>query len=870
MLKRNKVISMILAAQLAFNFYSGDVIARADESGTQEKNLSEQKENLDTLGELDQDLQEEVKSEDNVVYENKNLINQEEVSNSDEIDEGLKEEIIEEKNESKEDSKEQIEVKNEDEEEVYYDEAQLINSDKEVIWGEDIDYNWDYKPYTTTCKICTINDVTFTMNDNNTVYISNCNENKSGKLILPSKIKVEGEYYTVTSIEGAFSCCSKLTEVEIPDTITNIGWNSFALCTSLKEIDIPDSVISIGKSAFQKCSYLSRVKLSKNITSIEDGTFSYCNISEIEIPNGVTRIGNGVFLYCSKLRDVTIPDSVTHIDGGAFSNCCNLRDVTIPDSVTILGDYVFSGCEKLSNIKIPSSVASIGFEAFYKTKNLKNIYVDENNEKYCDIDGILFNKDKTELVSYPIGKVENNYSIPNSVTTIKSYAFNYCSNLNAISIPDSVTNLDTYMFEHCSNLNSVWGSNNLKDKLYFGSKDTSLIESNLYNRESYKDDVIKIKADSVKCFEVLSDGNKVEIPIAMNNEGYFVHNPSKSVAGTRKYMYEAMKDGINYTSPIINITVSKEDSIDTWDYNLCAKNNVTYEKTSDNTACVKSCDSTIEGEVVLPSKITVNNVEYDVTEINEDALKGCSGITALNIQVPLTNLNMDLISECAGLVKLVIPSSVTNIDDKVCDLLENITVAEDNTVYSSEDGVLFNKDKSKLIKYPKNKRNTSYVVPDGVKEISANAFKDNKDLSIILIKDNVEVIDKTAFDGCDNLVFSVNSEEMKSKLISIGIEEDRITSYEWDNEDKCVIDGVIYAKNEDDTVSIIGYDKDNLKSKILLLGKMIVGGNVYNVTNINENAFTNCDILQDVKVGDGIQNIGAWAFSACTNLKNVY
>lgn len=801
---------MILAAQLAFNFYSGDVIARADESGTQEKSLSEAKENLDVLGELDQDLQEEVNCKDNVVYEKKDLINQgEDLSNSDEIDEELKEEINEEESESKEESKEQIEVKNEDEEEVYYDEAQLINSDKEVIWGEDINYNWDYKPYDTTSTTCTINDVTFKMNDNSTVCISNCNENKSGKLILPSKIKVDGEYYTVTSIEGAFSCCSKLTEVEIPDTVTNIGWNSFALCTSLKEINIPDSVISIGSSAFQRCSYLSKVKLSKNITSIESGTFSSCNISEIEIPNGVTRMGNGAFSYCSKLKCVTIPNSVTHIDGYAFSNCCNLRDITIPSSVT-----------------------SIGFEAFYKTKNLKNIYVDENNEKYCDIDGALFNKDKTELVSYPIGKEESSYSIPNSVTTISSCAFNYCSNLNAISIPDSVTSVDKYMFEHCSNLKSVWGSDNLKDKLYFSSEDTSLIESNLYNRENYKDDVIKIKADSVKCFEVLIDGNKVEIPITMNNEGYFVHDSSKSVSGTRKYIYEAMKDGITYTSPVINVTVSEENSIDTWDYNLCTKNNVTYEKTSDNTAYIKSCDSTIKGEVVLPSKITVNNVEYDVTEINEDALKSCSGITALNIQVPLTNLNMDLISGCTNLTKLTIPSSITNIDDKVCDLLENITVAEDNTVYSSEDGVLFNKDKSMIIKYPKNKKNTSYVVPDSVKEISANAFKDNKDLSTILIKDNVEIIDATAFDGCDNLVFSVNSEEMKLKLINIGIEEDRITSYEWDNENKCVINGVIYLKNEDDIVSIIGYDKDNLKSKTLLLGKMIVGGTVYNVTNI--------------------------------------
>ena len=131
----------------------------------------------------------------------------------------------------------------------------------------------------------------------------------------------------------------------------------------------------------------------------------------------VTSIGNYAFRDCYELTSITIPDSVTSIGGGAFYECSSLTSITIPNSVTSIGTWAFRHCTGLTSITIPDSVTSIGNEAFAYCSSLTSITVDSANKHYSSQDGVLFNKDKTQLIQYPIGKASTTYTIPDSVTS---------------------------------------------------------------------------------------------------------------------------------------------------------------------------------------------------------------------------------------------------------------------------------------------------------------------------------------------------------------------------------------------------------------------------------------------------------------------
>ena len=225
----------------------------------------------------------------------------------------------------------------------------------------------------------------------------------------------------VTSIGyGAFSGCSSLTNVTIPDSVTSIEWGAFSNCSSITSVTIPDSVTSIGSYAFYRCKSLTSVTIPDSVTSIGNYAFDSCNsLTSVTIPNSITSIGSGAFTGCSGLTSVTIPDSVTSIGGYAFSYCSSLTSVTIPDSVTSIGESAFSGCSSLTSVTIPDSVTSIGWYAFRNCNSLPSV------------------------------------TIPDSVTSIEGSAFSGCSSLTNITIPEGITEIGFNMFGDCAKLKAV-------------------------------------------------------------------------------------------------------------------------------------------------------------------------------------------------------------------------------------------------------------------------------------------------------------------------------------------------------------------------------------------------------------------------------
>ena len=333
------------------------------------------------------------------------------------------------------------------------------------LWADDFEVNGIYYNYLNENNV----EVTYSRFSNSEKY--------SGEVIIPSTVTYNGTTYNVTSIgERAFSQCSSLSSITIPNSVTSIGNSAFSQCSSLTSITIPNSVTSIGNSAFSQCSSLTSITIPNSVTSIGNYAFSGCSsLTSITIPENVTSIGNFAFSDCSSLTSITVPENVTSIGNYAFSRCSSLTSITIPNSVTSIGDQAFDNCSSLTSVTIPNSVESIGWRAFQSCISLISITIPNSVTTIGTyaFDGcsaltsmIVENGntiyDSRENCNAIIETATNtllsgcqNTIIPNSVTSIESYAFSRCSSLTSIIIPNSVTSIVNNPFEGCYGLSSI-------------------------------------------------------------------------------------------------------------------------------------------------------------------------------------------------------------------------------------------------------------------------------------------------------------------------------------------------------------------------------------------------------------------------------
>ncbi|MBQ2798207.1 MAG: leucine-rich repeat protein [Ruminiclostridium sp.] len=296
----------------------------------------------------------------------------------------------------------------------------------------------------------------------------------------------------IKSIEAyTFMDCSSLLSVNIPDGVAVIGDNAFRRCYELPSVTIPTSVKTIGEYAFADCTSFTSVTIPDGVTSIGNNAFWYCyGIVTADISDSVTEIGDDVFSECYDLENINVsadnkyfssvdgvlfdkgktklidypsaktsksyvvPSTVKKIDRYAFTDCGDLTSVTLPDALTSIGSYAFAWCHSLESIALPSKVSSIGDSVFYNCASMENITVVSDNESYTAIDGVLYNKDKTEIVCYPNGKPATSYTILNGVKKVGPYAFACSANLESVSIPEGVTEIALNAFADCAAITS--------------------------------------------------------------------------------------------------------------------------------------------------------------------------------------------------------------------------------------------------------------------------------------------------------------------------------------------------------------------------------------------------------------------------------
>jgi len=326
------------------------------------------------------------------------------------------------------------------------------------------------KPISTPCAIST-NPPTegFVVDADNPNYSSEdgCLFNKDKSILYRCPIGKQGEY-------------------KIPETVNVIRFYAFYNCSELTSIIIPEGVTVIGGNPYEE-SY----SYSFYYPYYYGYVFANCSkLTAISLPKGIKRIDKGTFFRCHSLTSIEIPDSVSIINSTAFDDCENLLNINVgslnsfycsvdgalytkdktklvrcPEGksgifnleicVDTIALNAFNDCNNITEINISRTEnLYVDNDIFGSCANIQKINIDEENAKFSSVDGVLYNKEKTNLIRYPRGK-SGEYIMPNSVDSMQYYAFEDCSKIQTIDINKNIKEFYYYYLDDCSNLKAI-------------------------------------------------------------------------------------------------------------------------------------------------------------------------------------------------------------------------------------------------------------------------------------------------------------------------------------------------------------------------------------------------------------------------------
>ncbi|MBR1884000.1 MAG: leucine-rich repeat protein, partial [Clostridia bacterium] len=447
---------------------------------------------------------------------------------------------------------------------------------------------------------------------------------------------------------------------------------------------------------------------------------------------GIITINNGIVAVPSDKRsslvgELIIPNSVTSIDDEGFYCCSSLTSIILPNSLTSIGELAFGICSGLQSLLIPSCVNNIENGALSYCSNLKEITVSDSNNYYSSSDGVLYDKNKTILISYPIGKTETSFTVPNTVTSIASNAFINSSNLITINLSSNLTSIGDNAFYWCTKIENISFPNALK----------SIGERSFFYCRNLTSITIPVNVSSIGS-EAFSNCYKLaSITVASKNTTYNSGNGNNCIIKTSSK--ELIFGCKNTTIPNTVTSIGSRAFYGSGIESITIPSSVT----NISSQAFLSCASLTK--VTIPSS---------VTNIESEAFWQCSSLTNVSLASGVKTIGTGAFRECYSLTSITIPNSVTTMSGGVFDTCTNLTsVTLSNKITLISDSTFFGCRKLSEI-----------TIPSSVTFISSDAFAYCDALTSIIIPSSVNNIWSTSFRSCTNLT-SITVKKAKGSIV---------------------------------------------------------------------------------------------------------